>query len=161
MGLPGVPFAFSLWEKPWTPARCWMYPRSYRQTVLMGLLCRPRDASSPSLPTEVWVKHIFPWCPKWWFETSTVSTPGLAPHRAPPLPAELPALTLPCKAVDDSDNEGRLEHSDDDGASTRAPSSAVGSAHTTPENGPSPPPPGAPSPGEVEMGIAALQDAPE
>merc|ERR1719215_2185218 len=106
----------------------------------MGLLCRARDASLPSLPTEVWVKHIFPWCPKWWFETSSVSTPGLAPHRA---------LT-PCKQAEDSDND-EDQHSDDDGVSTRAPSSGIRSTNTTPETGPSVPLETPPEDAEMDM----------
>jgi len=159
LGLLGVPFTFSLWEQPWTPERCWVYPKSYRQTVAMSLLSRPKDLALPCIPDELWVKHIFPWCPRWWFETAVVSTPGLAPHRAPALSVDLTALTPACKAGEDSDSaEG-----DDDGRSTRAPSSGISSANTTPETGPSQPPLGELSPGDVEMdmgvGAAPTQDS--
>lgn len=113
-GLPHVPFTFSLNERPWTPERCRLYPTSFRQTVSMGLLCKPRDPRLPCLPAEIWVKHIFPWCPRWWFEASRGQRPN--------------------KGDDESD----------DGASTRAPSSAPSSAPspgTTPDSGPTRPPP--------------------
>mmetsp|Transcript_26696 Transcript_26696/g.83183 ORF Transcript_26696/g.83183 Transcript_26696/m.83183 type:complete len:534 (+) Transcript_26696:94-1695(+) len=124
VGLPGVPFTFSLCERPWTPERCWLYPASYRRTVAMGLLCKPRDQSIPCLPTEIWIKHIFPWCPKWWFEA----------NRLPLAMAASPNKKA-CK-----DHDAGEDAESDDAASTRAPSSAVPSVQTTPESGPSRPP---------------------
>lgn len=158
LGLPGVPFEFSLWEQAWEPERYWIYPVSYRRTVAMALFSKPRSASLPCLPSEIWVNYIFPLCPKWWFETSAISTPGLAPHRAPPLPADFTMLTPACKAADSY--EVRNDHSDDDGGSTSAPSSGVSSVNTTPENGPRQPPE-AVSLGdlEVDMEPAAINDS--
>lgn len=67
-GLPGVAFTFALRERPWTRERSWLYPASFRRTVRMGLLCRPLNPGLPSLPPEVWVSYILPWCRKSWFE---------------------------------------------------------------------------------------------
>uniref|UniRef100_A0A7S4W878 Protein-L-isoaspartate O-methyltransferase n=1 Tax=Alexandrium monilatum TaxID=311494 RepID=A0A7S4W878_9DINO len=130
VGLPGVPFTFSLCERPWTPERCWLYPASYRRTVAMGLLCKPRDHSIVCLPTEIWVKHIFPWCPKWWFEDRYAQAPR-------PLAATAAPHKKACRGRDAQDDA-----ESDDACSTRAPSSAVPSVQTTPESGPSRPPAG-------------------
>lgn len=133
-GLPGVPFTFALSERPWTRDRCWLYPPSYRRTVFMGLTCRPRDCYLPSLPAEIWVNHIFPLCPRSWFEPPAplrAPTPLGGEPAAPPAFAPPPrACTKKAEGIDDSD----------DGASTRAPSSAASSAQVTPETEPSQPP---------------------
>mmetsp|Transcript_4418 Transcript_4418/g.9068 ORF Transcript_4418/g.9068 Transcript_4418/m.9068 type:complete len:507 (-) Transcript_4418:58-1578(-) len=68
LGLPGVPFTFALRPQPWTPERCWAYPASFRCAAAVILGGRPRDPYSPCLPTEIWIKHVLPWCPQWWFE---------------------------------------------------------------------------------------------
>mmetsp|Transcript_71975 Transcript_71975/g.166642 ORF Transcript_71975/g.166642 Transcript_71975/m.166642 type:complete len:554 (+) Transcript_71975:89-1750(+) len=122
-GLPGVPFTFALHERPWTPERCWLYPASFKRTVAMGLLCRARDCSLPCLPPEIWVRHIFPWCPRWWFEASRIFVES-----------------VPKKARKSHDQCDDAEPPSDDGESTRAPSSVVPSVHTTPESGPCQPP---------------------
>jgi len=145
VGLPGVPFTFSLCERPWTPERCWMYPASYRRTVAMGLLCRARDQSLPCLPTEIWVKHIFPWCPKWWFEASRVALPMATSHKKG-------------KGHDGEDAEqsdGAASTRASDAASTRASSSAIPSAQSTPETGPSQPP------ADIEVDEGAMEAAEE
>eukprot|EP00913_Durusdinium_trenchii_P013900 g13049.t1 len=67
IGLPGVPFTFSLSESPWTPERSWLYPASFKQAVATGLLCRPKGGIV-GLPAEIWIKHIIPWCSRRWFE---------------------------------------------------------------------------------------------
>eukprot|EP00931_Biecheleriopsis_adriatica_P004992 TRINITY_DN106570_c0_g1_i1.p1 TRINITY_DN106570_c0_g1~~TRINITY_DN106570_c0_g1_i1.p1 ORF type:complete len:540 (+),score=124.11 TRINITY_DN106570_c0_g1_i1:206-1825(+) len=133
VGLPGVPFTFSLMEIPWTPERSWLYPASFKQAVATGLLCRPKERGVVGLPVEIWIKHIIPWCSKRWFE---------AKPAASPLPAmitgEGPAdLVLP-PALGSKGEE--LEDGFNDGASTRAPSSGASSAQTTPDRGPSQPP---------------------
>lgn len=108
-GLPGVPFTFALREQPWTPARNWLYPASFRSVVRVGLLGRAGSGGPPGLPAEVWVEHVFPWCARRWFEQP--SSPGGG--RAPALRgAALRAPSPSCK--DDG------EQSDGDGGSTRA-----------------------------------------
>ncbi|CAK0859696.1 unnamed protein product [Prorocentrum cordatum] len=101
----------------------------------MGLMCRPRDCALPSLPAEIWVNHIFPLCPKSWFEPPV---PLRAPVATAPIggPAAPLAFTPPPRA------RAKAEGADDsdDGASTRAPSSAASSAQVTPETEPSQPP---------------------
>eukprot|EP00403_Amphidinium_massartii_P008821 CAMPEP_0178419868 /NCGR_PEP_ID=MMETSP0689_2-20121128/25833_1 /TAXON_ID=160604 /ORGANISM="Amphidinium massartii, Strain CS-259" /LENGTH=592 /DNA_ID=CAMNT_0020041321 /DNA_START=17 /DNA_END=1792 /DNA_ORIENTATION=+ len=143
VGLPGVPFTFALSEKPWTPERCGTYPPSFKKTVVMGMMGRPRDPLVASLPTEIWMKHIFPWCPRWWFENRAIrSSPRFA---AVPPPAALAAglvsesLALPAAPGTPSkaDGEQPLEDmSDAEGRSTRAPSSGIPSTETTPESRP-------------------------
>ncbi|CAJ1436714.1 unnamed protein product [Effrenium voratum] len=120
IGLPGVPFTFSLLESPWTPERSWLYPASFKQVVATGLLCRPRGGMV-GLPAEIWIKHVLPWCSRRWFEARH-GTPAIQPLAAP---AEAPSLVLPCKEEEESE----------DSASTRAPSS-----QNTPDSGPSQPP---------------------
>lgn len=65
IGLPGVPFTFALFDRPWSPARAAVFPESFRRTVAMSLE-RPRDGTG--VPREIWIQHIFPWCSKSWFE---------------------------------------------------------------------------------------------
>merc|ERR1719181_302594 len=101
----------------------------------MSLSCRPEDMVKAFLPRELWIEHIFPWCPKWWFDLPKVATPALGPFSPPlrtssaapsspsfpPLPdAALAALTpLPCrvKGADGTDDD-----LSDDGGSTHVPS---------------------------------------
>lgn len=107
VGLPGVPFTFAIKEQPWTPARSWLYPASFRSAVRAGLFGRTGDEGLPSLPAEIWVKHIFPLCARRWFEPG-----GCVGERALVPPAPAGARSPSCK--DDS------EQSDCDGGSTRA-----------------------------------------
>lgn len=173
MGLPGVPFTYSLYEWPWTPERCWLYPVAYKRIVSMSLRCRPRNHTTPCLPTEIWVRHIFPWCPRWWFELPRPATPLIGPQCSPlgaraassptVCPSASPAVplltALPpafCKSGG-SDGENDTDLSDD-GGSTRAPSSGLSSAQTTPESGPSAPPSGVEA-DETEIGTSAEEDS--
>jgi len=122
LGLPGVPFTYCLQETPWTPARSWLYPASFKQAVATGLLCRPQREGVVGLPVEIWIKHVIPWCSRRWFEV--------------PLPLMIPPSM--CLA----EQKGGYGGVDafDDGASTRAPSSRPSSVQTTPDSGPSQPP---------------------
>jgi len=135
VGLPGVPFTFSINDRTWTPELCYLFPLSFRRIVLMGLLSRPalpqwkgEERKSYCLPTDVWTRHIFPCCSRLWFET-----------RETMAPLRLPAL---CKAFG-AEEDGEL--SDDGGGSTRAPSSRQSSAHTTPDSTPALSPPHPPA----------------
>lgn len=65
VGLPGVPFAFALRQKPWTVERNWAYPHSFR--CITAVLLRSKN-SSGLLPMELWIEHVLPWCPRWWFD---------------------------------------------------------------------------------------------
>mmetsp|Transcript_908 Transcript_908/g.880 ORF Transcript_908/g.880 Transcript_908/m.880 type:complete len:600 (-) Transcript_908:113-1912(-) len=167
MGLPDVPFNFALSERPWTPERCWLYPVAYKRVVSMSLRCRPRNHTTPCLPTEIWVRHIFPWCPRWWFEPPRPATPLIGPQSSPlgaraalsPTvgPSPSPGVPLlmalpPCCKSGGSDAENDTDLSDD-GGSTRAPSSGQSSAQTTPESGPSAPPSGVEA-DETEIGVS-------
>mmetsp|Transcript_29832 Transcript_29832/g.65736 ORF Transcript_29832/g.65736 Transcript_29832/m.65736 type:complete len:544 (+) Transcript_29832:111-1742(+) len=135
VGLPGVPFTFALCERPWTPERCGTYPHSFKKTVVMGLLCRPKDPTMATLPTEIWMKHIFPWCPRWWFETkATRASPKLGPLLAPPVATC--ALALPDADMRAKTDADACDEFSDEGTSTNAPSTAVQSAETTPESRP-------------------------
>jgi len=122
VGLPGVPFTFALAEKAWSPERSWLYPEPFRRVVAAVGFSRQRDLGTVCLPAEIWVKHIFPWCPRWWF-----------PRSEPRAPL---ALTPPRLSQKDRASEGCDGERSDDEASTRAPSTST-SAHTTPEAGPS------------------------
>jgi len=148
VGLVGVPFTFSLSEAPWCPERCWLYPASFRQVVFLGLASRPQSPSAAWLPSEVWIKHLLPWCPRWWFESRAL-------HAAPTLSAEDSAAPTPrsisgelVKASDDVARSPKATHVDDtylfnsdsDGGSTRATSSGPRSTQLTPIAGPSEPP---------------------
>eukprot|EP00930_Biecheleria_cincta_P062478 TRINITY_DN47949_c0_g1_i1.p1 TRINITY_DN47949_c0_g1~~TRINITY_DN47949_c0_g1_i1.p1 ORF type:complete len:576 (-),score=88.45 TRINITY_DN47949_c0_g1_i1:91-1611(-) len=121
LGLPGVPFTYCLLEAPWTPARSWLYPASFKQAVAIGLLCRPQGEGVVGLPVEIWIKHIIPWCSRRWFEA----------------PAHLMMPSSMCMASQKVEDG---EDGSDDFASTRAPSSRPSSVHTTPGSGPSQPP---------------------
>jgi len=132
IGLPGVPFTFSLLETPWSPQRNWLYPASFKLAVTTGLLCRPKGIGSVGLPAEIWIQHVFPWCARRWFEAPL---PKYSPAFAPVQGAAPSALTLPCgKCTEEPEDES------EDGASTRAPSSGYPSTQTTPETRPSQPP---------------------
>lgn len=142
VGLPYVPFNFYLLDYPWMPERCWLFPLSYKQAVGMSLSCRPRNHALPCLHSDLWIKHIFPFCPSWWFEPPRPATPSLGPltspaslglqEAAPPPPSFSP---LPERVKCSGDVEEDL--SDDGGGSTQAPSSGVSSTQTTPMSGPS------------------------
>jgi protein-L-isoaspartate(D-aspartate) O-methyltransferase len=185
VGLPHVPFTFELVEQPWTPERCWVYPASYKQVVRMSVRCRPRNHTIVCLPTELWIKHIFPWCPRWWFEQTRPSTPTLCPISSPhvsftasptlssqdaaptdishfPTQKRFSPLPRSYQAKRPEDDE---EERSDDGASTRSPSSwhpsssssGFSSAQSTPEAGPSTSPAGV----EVsEFGSIREEDSP-
>lgn len=156
IGLAGIPFTFSLSEKPWTEERCWLYPAAYRNTVVMALLSRPCDSSAPCIPTEIWVKHIFPWCPKWWFDAKMQASSAESPAVSTTPTAAMGGLSCRSLAmVHKAKGEAVLEshgdsmeydpeHSDDGGFSTTASSCGGGvrSLDSTPESGPSAPPPG-------------------
>lgn len=81
VGLPGVPFTFALRQQPWTTERSWAYPASFRRVVATVLRGRHLDPSLPCLPPELWVKHVLPWCPRWWFEQLPPPPPPPAPSR--------------------------------------------------------------------------------
>jgi protein-L-isoaspartate(D-aspartate) O-methyltransferase len=158
VGLPDVPFTFELCDQPWNPERCWIFPTSYKKAVSMSLRCRPRSHTTPCLPTELWIKHIFPWCPRWWFEQTRPSTPSIGTFSPPPrvkallgspellaLPElatpMLSPLPLAAKLKAGRSRDDPDEDLSDDGLSTVAPSSAgASSTQTTPESGPSSPP---------------------
>lgn len=76
-GLPGVPFTFALRQQPWTSARCWAFPATFRCIVATVVNGQVRDKSQLCLPPEIWVSHILPWCPRWWFEPKQVPPPSL------------------------------------------------------------------------------------
>mmetsp|Transcript_38833 Transcript_38833/g.100385 ORF Transcript_38833/g.100385 Transcript_38833/m.100385 type:complete len:569 (+) Transcript_38833:147-1853(+) len=151
IGLAGVPFTFALSEKPWTEDRCWLYPLAYRRTVAMALLSRPCDASVPCLPTEIWVKHVFPWCPKWWFDAgyrNQIQVPGCESVQSPVAMSTTPVALLRRKATVEAilgaSGDGMdvcdpdSDHSDDGDGSTRASSAGGGrSQEATPQTGPS------------------------
>eukprot|EP00931_Biecheleriopsis_adriatica_P104288 TRINITY_DN78975_c0_g1_i1.p1 TRINITY_DN78975_c0_g1~~TRINITY_DN78975_c0_g1_i1.p1 ORF type:complete len:483 (+),score=69.24 TRINITY_DN78975_c0_g1_i1:52-1449(+) len=65
-GLPGVPFKFALRQKPWTLDRNWAYPQSFR--CIVAVLLRSSQVRSGDLLPELWISHILPWCPRWWFD---------------------------------------------------------------------------------------------
>jgi hypothetical protein len=94
LGLPGVPFEFSLVERPWTPERSAFYPASFRRIVKMGLLCRPENPNLPCFPTEIWVKHIFPLCHKHWFEVHMDAAPCTTPQKELPQPSKASGANL-------------------------------------------------------------------
>lgn len=126
-GLPGVAFTFSLTERPWTPERCWLYPVSFRRVVAIGLMSRPADPSLPCLPAEIWTKHIFPLCPRWWFKTLADEETDMPQQHEDGSSCFQPPARRHCKGLGDFAGDSR---SDDEDASTRAPSST----HTTPES---------------------------
>ncbi|CAE7235682.1 PUT1 [Symbiodinium natans] len=66
VGLPGVPFSFALRQKPWSVERNWAYPRSFRQVA--AVLMQNQASGLGLVPLELWVEHILPWCPRWWFD---------------------------------------------------------------------------------------------
>lgn len=76
-GLPGVPFTFALRHQPWTPERHAAYPREFRRVVAVAL-------QGQLLPPEIWVKHVLPWCPRWWFQQAP----------PPPAPPQKPGCSL-------------------------------------------------------------------
>mmetsp|Transcript_49 Transcript_49/g.130 ORF Transcript_49/g.130 Transcript_49/m.130 type:complete len:500 (-) Transcript_49:19-1518(-) len=130
-GLTGVPFTFSLREKPWTIDRAADFPQSFRDAVGTCLLCSHRQNL---LPTGLWLEHIFTWCPKWWFDPQhpTNLTDSSMDYLAEtglaaPEPSAL-ALPLPCKLPAEDCKEDSCdadECSSDSGTrSTRASSSA-------------------------------------
>lgn len=65
-GLPGVPFRFALRQQPWTPQQNSAFPLSFRKIV--AELMRSNNVSG--LPADIWLQHVLPWCPRWWFEAS-------------------------------------------------------------------------------------------
>lgn len=158
MGLPGVPFSFDLSDKPWCPKRCAIFPASFKQVVSMTLRCRPRNPSIAGLPSEVWIEHIFPWCPKWWFRVpkpALVATPISGPFSPLPRHSVIESPSFGCSCSPEQalpplsplleDTQARKKSEDDlsdDGGSTHAPSSSTSSVQATPDNGPSSPPMG-------------------
>lgn len=68
LGLPGVPFTFSLRDRCWTPERNSLYPASYQNVVITVLNGRPYDIFKACLPPDMWAKHILPMCSRNWFE---------------------------------------------------------------------------------------------
>lgn len=145
LGLPGVSFTFALNDRPWTPGRAAIFPPSFRAAVVaLSLLCRPRDEGTCFLPREIWVQHIFPWCPRWWFEALPAAR---RPRRLPATTAALPPSAAAAEragaaagkevcggtTADDADLS-------DDGGSTRVPSntsSAIASPLSVPGEPPS------------------------
>eukprot|EP00927_Polykrikos_kofoidii_P047313 TRINITY_DN41418_c0_g1_i1.p1 TRINITY_DN41418_c0_g1~~TRINITY_DN41418_c0_g1_i1.p1 ORF type:complete len:676 (-),score=120.00 TRINITY_DN41418_c0_g1_i1:200-2227(-) len=157
VGLPGVPFNFALLERPWTPERSELYPLSFRRAVAVSTAspCRPHSSLSNGqsqsgrvggagvLPREIWEQHIFPWCPRWWFESRRLS---LLVRRDVMHGDAQEAVSCTDTAKEDTCAQAMSED-EDDGTSTRAPSvfgagssSGPGSAQSTPEVGPSPSP---------------------
>jgi len=145
IGLPGIPFTFALRERPWTPERCHLYPPSFRRTVALSLQCRPRDESIPFLPAEIWIQHVFPWCPKGWFEEPLALE--MAPSRFAYESVDLPPSS--CEVATCASVEEELS---DDGGSTRAPS-----AQTTPQFGPGQPPTGMDRDEPIEAGSVLFE----
>lgn len=76
VGLPGVPFTFALRQVPWSLARAWAYPEAFRKVVDTVMIGRVQDYRELCLPMELWVEHILPWCPRWWFEPQAASSSG-------------------------------------------------------------------------------------
>mmetsp|Transcript_61681 Transcript_61681/g.144681 ORF Transcript_61681/g.144681 Transcript_61681/m.144681 type:complete len:563 (-) Transcript_61681:141-1829(-) len=132
VGLPGVPFTFSLSESPWTPERSWLYPASFKQAVATGLLCQPKHKGIVGIPAELWIKHIIPWCSRRWFEEQP-SRNGI-PAAQPADLKEMPSSALLSQTPKGLAQEME-EESEEDTASTRVPSS-----QNTPDRGPSHPP---------------------
>jgi hypothetical protein len=114
IGLPDVPFTFALHERPWAIDRSKIYPSSFR--LMVATLLRSHVFG---LPTEMWTQHIFPWCPKRWFEAPR-NEQG-EPRSVARLPLDL--SPLPARKVSDD-----VEAASDDGGSTMAPSSSEASA---------------------------------
>lgn len=82
LSVPGA-FTFSLNERPWAPERCGLYPCSFRLAVKAFTSGPLRDSHAYTLPREIWLLHIFPWCPRWWFDQRRVSlVPSSAGCRA-------------------------------------------------------------------------------
>jgi len=79
VGLPGVPFKFALRQPAWTLERNWVYPMNFRHVAHAVLNGYPANVSKVCLPVELWIEHILPWCPRWWFQ-QPVQSP--APQRA-------------------------------------------------------------------------------
>eukprot|EP00428_Durinskia_dybowskii_P028609 CAMPEP_0170240432 /NCGR_PEP_ID=MMETSP0116_2-20130129/19974_1 /TAXON_ID=400756 /ORGANISM="Durinskia baltica, Strain CSIRO CS-38" /LENGTH=517 /DNA_ID=CAMNT_0010491251 /DNA_START=119 /DNA_END=1670 /DNA_ORIENTATION=+ len=82
VGLPGVPFTFALRQQPWSMERSWAYPEAYRRVVASVAAGHAANPHVLCLPVELWVKHILPWCPRWWFEPPLPPPPPSVPARA-------------------------------------------------------------------------------
>mmetsp|Transcript_5288 Transcript_5288/g.15052 ORF Transcript_5288/g.15052 Transcript_5288/m.15052 type:complete len:539 (-) Transcript_5288:349-1965(-) len=136
-GLPGVPFTFTMPERPWCLERSWTYPTSFRRAVEMVLSGRPREEHRPHLPVEIWTKHVFPLTSRGWFDVAPPVTPQMMPLPSPMIQPSDPEDCNPRKVP-------RTDPGDDfclDAASTAAPSTANSSSlNTTPDSHASDPP---------------------
>lgn len=65
LGLPGVPFTFSLNQEIWSPEKTPVYPESFQRVIRSVARLGPQAGA---LPVELWREFILPWTPKFWFE---------------------------------------------------------------------------------------------
>lgn len=72
VGLPGVPFKFALRQPAWTLERNWVYPANFRRVAHTVINGSPANLSKVCLPVELWIEHILPWCPRWWFQQPSI-----------------------------------------------------------------------------------------
>lgn len=118
-GLPGVPFTFAIRQRPWTLERSWAFPATFRSVAAAVVTCRARDLSQLCLPLEIWVGHILPWCPRWWFEPKQALMPSPSPSRL------LCALEIMRRALLVR-RVGRIHQRDDDDDSELTDSTSIG-----------------------------------
>lgn len=132
VGLSGIPFTFSLVEKPWCPTRSWLYPASFKEVVLLGIIGRSKDPTKPWLPPEIWVKHVVPWCSRRWFEApsgsptlSTAASPrcvaSSAMDEVPPMALPQAACTEQAEESDEKSDEERSTQSTSMGSPSNRP----------------------------------------
>eukprot|EP00928_Gymnodinium_smaydae_P061951 TRINITY_DN45901_c0_g1_i1.p1 TRINITY_DN45901_c0_g1~~TRINITY_DN45901_c0_g1_i1.p1 ORF type:complete len:544 (-),score=85.65 TRINITY_DN45901_c0_g1_i1:182-1813(-) len=89
-GLPGVPFTFTLSDCVWTPEKGRWFPDSFKRIVKCVSTGLPSDGGKLSLPPEVWIDLILPWCSRRWFEEDRA--PIVVPAPATGLAASLRCL---------------------------------------------------------------------
>mmetsp|Transcript_72382 Transcript_72382/g.172479 ORF Transcript_72382/g.172479 Transcript_72382/m.172479 type:complete len:545 (+) Transcript_72382:102-1736(+) len=135
MGLPGVPFTFRLCEVPWSEERSSLFPSSFRLSQHACILSSNRQSL---LPNEMWTQHIFPWCPKWWFDPdhpSNIADSQQGAHMPIKLQLPIPAPLPTCELERDEDQccgrTRRADSADEGAASTRASSSSFSESSPT------------------------------
>eukprot|EP00448_Togula_jolla_P016277 CAMPEP_0170581256 /NCGR_PEP_ID=MMETSP0224-20130122/6941_1 /TAXON_ID=285029 /ORGANISM="Togula jolla, Strain CCCM 725" /LENGTH=499 /DNA_ID=CAMNT_0010904377 /DNA_START=112 /DNA_END=1611 /DNA_ORIENTATION=- len=160
-GLPGVPFSFTLRERPWSLERHAVSPASFRSVTSAVLLGRPCDPTKICLPPEIWAKHVLPWCSRRWFEAPvetrrTTSTKALAALAVASVAAKRALLGV---ASWGDLSDGGLHRASSDGGSTRA-TSANGSLGPSRSNSHEDPGLDGPWEGEHTVFFEAFGDGP-
>lgn len=124
LGLPGVPFTFTLNQEIWSPEKTPTYPESFQRVIHSVARLGPQAGA---LPVEMWREFILPLVPKFWFEPEHPSFLARARKAERQRHGNLPVITPNVERNSEEEASPRDDVSDSSGSQSTGESSCTSS----------------------------------